>query len=289
MTSDDFPLPETPVTATSIPSGNSTSIPLRLFSVAPTTVSEPPIPKAAGGGTDGAPPRQVVASDRLRLGDEVIKSPSATIRPPCSPAPADVDDVVGDADGLLVVLHHDEGVAHVAQSYQRLDQPLVVALVEPDRRLVEDVEHPDQPDPIWVASRTAAPRHRPGWLRPARWYSSPTSSRNWRRARISLSTRSAMWRWRSSSSRSSKNSAAALSESVETSWMLVLADRHRQGDRVGAAPLAGVAGDLAHVLLVVLAGGIALRIGVTPPQEGEHLLVAGCTRASSRIGWCTTP
>ena len=49
-----------------------------------------------------------------------------------------------------------------------------------------------------------------------------------------------------------------------------LADRHRQGDRVEPRPLAGVAGDLAHVLLVVLAGGIALRIGVTPPQEGEH-------------------
>ncbi len=97
---------------------------------------------------DGAPTRQVVAGDRLRFVDEVIESSlgddPTTVLPG---AGADVDDVVGDADGVLVVLDHDEGVAHVAQPYQRLDQPLVVALVEPDRRLVEDVEHPDQARP----------------------------------------------------------------------------------------------------------------------------------------------
>ena len=57
----------------------------------------------------------------------------------------DVDDVVGDADGVLVVLDHDQGVAQVAKPDQGFDQLLVVSLVEPDRRLVEDVEHSDQP------------------------------------------------------------------------------------------------------------------------------------------------
>jgi hypothetical protein len=60
-------------------------------------------------------------------------------------ARADVDDVVGGADRLLVVLDDDHGVAEVAQPLERLDQPRVVALVQADRRLVEDVEHADEP------------------------------------------------------------------------------------------------------------------------------------------------
>ncbi len=58
---------------------------------------------------------------------------------------ADVDDVVGHLDGVLVVLDDDHGVAEVAEADERVDQAVVVALVEPDRRLVEHVEHADQP------------------------------------------------------------------------------------------------------------------------------------------------
>jgi len=56
-------------------------------------------------------------------------------------AGAQVDHVVGGADGPLVVLHHDHGVAEVAQALERADQLRVVALVQADRGLVEDVEH----------------------------------------------------------------------------------------------------------------------------------------------------
>ena len=59
-------------------------------------------------------------------------------------ARADVDDPVGDLDGVLVVLDDDQRVAHVAQPDQGLDQPVVVALVQADGRLVEDVQHADQ-------------------------------------------------------------------------------------------------------------------------------------------------
>src|SRR5690606_10707 len=57
----------------------------------------------------------------------------------------EVDDVVGGEDRLAVVLDHDHGVAEVAQVDQRVQEPLVVALMEPDRRLVEDVHHADEP------------------------------------------------------------------------------------------------------------------------------------------------
>ena len=56
-----------------------------------------------------------------------------------------VDHVVGRLDGVGVVLHHDHRVAQVAQSAQRAEQALVVPLVQPDARLVEDVEHAHQP------------------------------------------------------------------------------------------------------------------------------------------------
>ena len=46
-----------------------------------------------------------------------------------------------DADRLLVVLDDDDGVAEVAHREQRVDELAVVALVQADRRLVENVEH----------------------------------------------------------------------------------------------------------------------------------------------------
>ncbi len=55
-----------------------------------------------------------------------------------------VDDVVGRPDRILVMLDHEHGVAQGLQPPQRDQQPLVVALVQPDRRLVEHVQHPGQ-------------------------------------------------------------------------------------------------------------------------------------------------
>ena len=72
-----------------------------------------------------------------------------------------VDEPVGGAHHLLVVLDDEHGVAEVAQPLERADQPAVVALVQPDRRLVEDVEDADElradlrrePEPLRLAAR----------------------------------------------------------------------------------------------------------------------------------------
>ncbi len=71
-------------------------------------------------------------------------------------AGADVDHVFGAADGLLVVLHHHDGVALALELLQGLEQQAVVARVQADGRLVEDVADPaqvgaelgGQPDPL---------------------------------------------------------------------------------------------------------------------------------------------
>ena len=73
---------------------------------------------------------------------------------------AEVDQVVGRAHRVLVVLDDDHGVAHVAEPLERGDQPVVVARVQADRGLVEDIEHADQSradlagqaDPLGLAS-----------------------------------------------------------------------------------------------------------------------------------------
>ena len=56
-------------------------------------------------------------------------------------AGADVEHVIGGADGVLVVLDDDHGVAEIAQAFQRFEQARVVALVQADRGLIEHIEH----------------------------------------------------------------------------------------------------------------------------------------------------
>ena len=59
-------------------------------------------------------------------------------------AESQIDDVIGDADHVGVVLDDDHGVALVAELPEDVDEPLVVARVQADRRLVEHVERADQ-------------------------------------------------------------------------------------------------------------------------------------------------
>jgi hypothetical protein len=57
-------------------------------------------------------------------------------------AGAQVDDQIGAADGRLVVLDYHHRVAARAQRLEGVEQQRVVAGMEPDGRLVEDVAHP---------------------------------------------------------------------------------------------------------------------------------------------------
>src|SRR4029077_11341320 len=60
-------------------------------------------------------------------------------------ARSQIHEVVGRADRLLVVLYDEHHVPDVAQLLERREQARVVALVQADRRLVEDIEDPHQP------------------------------------------------------------------------------------------------------------------------------------------------
>ena len=62
----------------------------------------------------------------------------ATVLPRTGPH---VDEMVGCPHRPFVVLDHQHRVAESAEPIERGDQLLVVALVKPDRRLVEDVQN----------------------------------------------------------------------------------------------------------------------------------------------------
>src|SRR5271157_1363715 len=57
-------------------------------------------------------------------------------------ARSEIDHVISGADRLLVVFHHHDRVPDVAQANEGIEQTPIVTLVQTDRRLVEDVNHP---------------------------------------------------------------------------------------------------------------------------------------------------
>ena len=59
-------------------------------------------------------------------------------------AGTEIDNVIGSEYRFLVVLHDDDRIADIAQVSQRAEQALVVALMQADGRLVEDVHDADQ-------------------------------------------------------------------------------------------------------------------------------------------------
>ena len=91
---------------------------------------------------------QVLGRQRARLEQQRFERarkhhPSALL----AGAEAHVNNDIGHADHVGVVLHDEDGVALIAQLTQDRDQPLVVPRMEPDRWLVEDIERVDQGRP----------------------------------------------------------------------------------------------------------------------------------------------
>lgn len=68
-------------------------------------------------------------------------------------AGAHVDHIVGSTNRILIMLNDDDGIADIAQALKRLDQALVIALMEANRWLVQNVQDTHEPAPICVARR----------------------------------------------------------------------------------------------------------------------------------------
>ena len=74
---------------------------------------------------------------------------------------AHIDQIIGGADRVFVMFDDNHGIAEIAQPPQGVEQPLIVALMQADRRLIQHIEHAGQartdlrgePDALAFAAR----------------------------------------------------------------------------------------------------------------------------------------
>ena len=119
------------------------SMSFRLCSFAPRTRKTPRSSSRRSGTAIARRPEANRPVTDFLLRATFAAVPSATTSPPCSPVPgAHVDEPVAAAHAptpTTTVLPRSRSASSVARSAR------VVALVQPDRRLVEDVEHAGEP------------------------------------------------------------------------------------------------------------------------------------------------
>ena len=119
MTSVDLPEPDTPVTATKQPSGNSTSMSCEvvLAGAAMTSRSSPGLRRTCRHRDAIACPDRYCPVIESFGAQQALDRPGVDdVAAVLAGARADVDDVVGDPDRLLVVLDDEHRVAEVAQA-----------------------------------------------------------------------------------------------------------------------------------------------------------------------------
>ena len=159
-----MPDPDTPVTATSRPSGMRTSTPFRLCRLAFCTSMRRSFFATGAARLQRMLQRllQEPAGERGRLLHELLgRAFGDHLAAELARAGAEIDHVLRAADRVLVVLDHDERVALRVELLQRVEQDAVVARVQADRRLVEDVADAAQvgaelrrePDALRLAAR----------------------------------------------------------------------------------------------------------------------------------------
>ena len=61
-----------------------------------------------------------------------------------SSAGAEIDNVIGALDGFGIVLHHQYRVSQIAKPRQGIQQPVIIARVQPDGWLVQHIQHAAQ-------------------------------------------------------------------------------------------------------------------------------------------------
>ena len=88
---------------------------------------------------------EILARQRIGMGHDLLgRTGRHHMTAVTAGARPDVNQVIGGAHGVLVMLHHDQGIAQIAQAAQRGKQLVVIALVQADRRLVQNIQHAHQ-------------------------------------------------------------------------------------------------------------------------------------------------
>ena len=149
LTSELLPDPDTPVTQTNTPVGISTSICLRLLCDAPTTRTTSPRSwrRLAGTSIFRFPDRYFPVTLCGRSDDVCQRPRRHNIAATHARPGAEIDEVVGRSHRFFIMLDDNDRVAHVAQVVQCIEQPFVIARMQANRWLVQNVQHTDQTRP----------------------------------------------------------------------------------------------------------------------------------------------
>ena len=191
-------------------------------------------------------------------------------------AGADVDDPVARPDRLLVVLDDDHRVPEVAQPGERVDEPAVVALVQPDRRFVEHVERADQSRPDLAGEPDAlrlAARQRPRRAGQREVVEPDVEQEPEAGVHLfgdPLGDQPLAFGQLEAGEELRRLADGELADLGD----VALVDRHREAQRLEPGAPARRAGDLAHVALELLPRPVALGVLVAPLDPRDHAFVA---------------
>ena len=213
--------------------------------------------------------------------------PAATISPPWTPrAGAYVDDIVGCPHGVLVMLHHQQGVPQVPQVLHGFQQHIVVPLVQADGGLVQDIQDPHeggadlrgQADALALAAGQGASPPGQGEVLQAHRLEKAQPPLDL------LQNAPAMSIWDSVSSSRSTKSRAWVTDLRQKASMSSPPTVTARGLLPQAAALTGGAGALAHALLQLPAHGVGLGLLIPALQVVADPL-KGLVQGAPAPGW----
>ena len=98
------------------------------------------------GGHGNFPlPGQVLSRQAFRRVDDILQTPLCDdLAAVNAGVGTDIHNVVRGANGVFVVLHHNQGVAQIPQVAQRFQQTVVIPLVQTDAWFVQNIQYAHQ-------------------------------------------------------------------------------------------------------------------------------------------------
>src|SRR5699024_2130757 len=88
---------------------------------------------------------QILAREGIVAGPKLVdRSGNDDLSPVFSGSRTDIHNPVAGSDGVLVMLDDDQGIAQIAETHQCFQEPMIIALVQADRGLVQNVQNTDQ-------------------------------------------------------------------------------------------------------------------------------------------------
>ena len=90
-------------------------------------------------------PGQILTGNRTRAGNDILQGARGhNLAAVAACAGAHIHQKIGGPHGVLVMLHHDQGVAQVPQMLQGCQQLVVIPLVQTNGGLIQDIQHAHQ-------------------------------------------------------------------------------------------------------------------------------------------------